>query len=221
MKKMKLSRDLGVAVLVVLGAACGSAPDAANVAAGSGTAGSGAAAPSVREYTVPEGATLSLKLSTAIDSGTNVVEDLVEATLAQAVLVDGAEVLPAGSTVRGLVSAVKGSAKVKGLASMTLQFTTVAAAGRSDHYDIDATWSETAKSTKGADAEKIGIGAGAGAVIGAVLGGKGGALKGAAVGGGAGTAVVLSTKGKDVEHPVGTILTVTLRKSIDVRVPTR
>jgi hypothetical protein len=172
-----------------------------------------------REYTVPEGTTLSLRLATPINSGTNKAEDPVRATLAQAVLVGDASVLPAGSAVTGTVSAVEGSGKVKGLGSIRLHFTDVAAAGRNDHYDIDATYSETAEPTKGSDATKIGIGAGAGAAIGGLLGGKSGAAKGAAIGGGAGTAAVLTTKGTEVDHPAGGTLAVTLKRNIDVRVP--
>ncbi len=127
--------------------------------------------------------------------------------------------LPAGSTLEGIVAAVEASGKVKGLASITLHFTSLAAAGRDDRYDIDATYSETADTTKGSDATKIGIGAGVGAAIGGLLGGKGGAAKGAVIGGGAGTAVVLSTKGEEVERPAGARLTVRLKRSIDVRVP--
>ena len=172
-----------------------------------------------REYTVPAGTTLALTLATPINSGTNRVEDPVEATLAKAVSIGDVQALPANSTVRGVVSAVEGSAKVKGRASISLRFTSLAAAGREDRYDIDATYSETAEPTKAADATKIGVGAGAGAVIGGILGGKGGAAKGAVIGGGAGTAVVLDTKGQEVTHAAGTTLTVTLARDVDVRVP--
>ena len=55
-----------------------------------------------------------------------------------------------------------------------------------------------APATKASDAKTIGIPAAGGAVLGAVLGGKKGAAIGAAVGGGAGTAVVLTTAGKEV-----------------------
>jgi len=168
---------------------------------------------------VPEGTALSLRLATAINSGTGRVEDPVEATLAQAVSVGGAEVLPAGSTLKGTVSAVEASGKIKGLASITLHFTSVTAAGRDDRYDIDAAYSETAGATKGSDAKKIGIGAGAGAAIGGLLGGKSGAATGVAIGGGAGTAVVLATKGEELDYRPGAMLTVRLKRDIDVRVP--
>jgi hypothetical protein len=226
----KLLRDIGVAAFVLAGVACAGQPAADTATTGqssgaakssSGSSSSAKAAPSFREVTVPEGTTLSLTLRTAIDSNTNKVEDAIEATLAAPVLVGDAEVLPAGSAVTGTVAAVEGAAKVKGRASITVHFTSVAPAGRSDHYSIDASWSETARATKGADAEKIGIGAGAGAVIGGLLGGKGGAAKGAVIGGGAGTGVVLATKGKEVEHAAGASLTVTLKRSVNVRVPIR
>ena len=69
------------------------------------------------------------------------------------------------------------------------------------------------------DAAKIGIPAGAGAVIGGIVGGKKGAAIGATVGGGAGTAVVLSTSGEEVELPRGTTLTLPVEQAIEVRVP--
>ncbi len=172
-----------------------------------------------REYTVPAGTRLSLTLMTPINSGTNRVEDQVDATLARAIQIDDAEVFPANSTVRGVVSGVEGSAKVKGLARMSVRFTSIAPAGRSDRYAIDATYSETAEPTKTADATKIGIGAGAGAMIGGILGGASGAAKGALIGGGAGTAVVLDTKGQEVDHAAGTTLIVTLANDVDVTVP--
>jgi len=267
---MKMSRDIGVFVLVLFAAACASQPDVDSVAVvgqdvavikadGGVVEGkvtsrddktvqvtTGQTTKSIpkaeivdvrvvdeakpadlppaakfREYTVPEGTTLSLRLATAINSRTNKAEDPVEATLTEAVWVGDAEALPAGSIVTGTVSAVEASAKVKGLASIRLHFASVAAAGRDDRYDIDATYSETAETTKGSDATKIGIGAGAGAAIGGLLGGKGGAAKGAVIGGGAGTAAVLATTGKEVEHPAGATLTVRLESDVDVRVPIR
>ncbi len=172
-----------------------------------------------REYTVPDGTRLSLRLTSAINSATDSVGDRVTATLTEPVSVGGSEVWPAGSALIGTVSAVEGSAKVKGLASISLRFTNLSAAGRDDRYDINGTYSETANSTKTEDAAKIGIGAGAGAIIGGILGGKGGAGKGAVIGGGAGTAVVLGTAGDEVQHAVGAPLTATLRSDVDVQVP--
>jgi hypothetical protein len=172
-----------------------------------------------REYTVPEGTTLALTLSTAISSATSKAEDPVEATLAEPVTVEGATVLPAGSTVKGIVTSAEGSGKVKGKANIAVKFNSISAAGRDDRYNIDAIYAEEAEATKGSDAKKIGIGAGIGTAIGAIAGGKKGAAIGAGVGAGAGTGAVLATKGKEVEHAAGTTLNVTLKNSIDVKVP--
>jgi len=75
-----------------------------------------------------------------------------------------------------------------------------------------------AASTKGKDAAKIGVGAGAGAVIGGIIGGGSGAATGAAIGGGAGTATVLATKGDEVRLPAGTPVMVTLTAPHTIRV---
>jgi hypothetical protein len=52
-----------------------------------------------------------------------------------------------------------------------------------------------------------------------LLGGKDGAAKGAAVGGGAGTAVVLSTRGNEIGMAAGAPLSVRLTAPLTVRVP--
>ncbi len=77
---------------------------------------------------------------------------------------------------------------------------------------------QEAEATKGEDAAKIGIGAGAGAVIGAVVGGKGGAAKGAVIGGAAGTGAVVATRGKEVRLDPGTDIPVRLAAPLSVRV---
>jgi hypothetical protein len=81
--------------------------------------------------------------------------------------------------------------------------------------------SREAPATKKQDAAKIGAGAAGGAIIGAIVGGGDGAAKGAAIGGGAGTAVVMSTRGKEVRLGAGTPVSVRLAAPVTVRVPVR
>ncbi len=171
------------------------------------------------EHTIPEGTTLAVRLTAPVSSATNRAEDPVEGELADPVRVDGVTVWPAGSAVHGQVVAAQPSAKVKGLASLALVFQSVSSAGRTDRDKISAEWSREAQPTKTEDAKKIGIGAGAGAVIGAIVGGGKGAAVGTAVGGGVGTAAVLSTTGQEVTLDRGDVLKVTLAKPVDVRVP--
>jgi hypothetical protein len=112
------------------------------------------------------------------------------------VTVNGQVVVPAGSEVTGVVTEAEGSGRVKGRARIAMRFNGLRANGES--YDIKTSgYAQEAAATKKQDAEKIAIGAGAGAALGAILGGGGGAAKGAAIGGAGGTGVVLATKGKE------------------------
>jgi hypothetical protein len=97
-----------------------------------------------REFTLPEGTKLAVRLDSAVGSDTSRVEDPVEATLSHAVVVDGVDVFPAGSVV-------------KGRASLALRFTSVSVAGRDERSAIMARTAMQAQATKGEDAAKIGI----------------------------------------------------------------
>lgn len=172
-----------------------------------------------REFSVPAGTALVVRLTSPAGSASSRVGDPVEATLTVAVAVDGTEVLPAGSVLRGTVSAVDSAGKVKGRGSLALRFTSVSVAGRDEQYPIRAGIALEAEGSKGREAATIAGPAGAGAIIGAIVGGKKGALLGGAIGGGAGTAVVLSTRGPQVELPRGSRLSLHLEQAVDVRVP--
>jgi hypothetical protein len=172
-----------------------------------------------REFTVPEGTVLTAHLDSAMASDTNRIDDPIAATLTEPLLIDGVEILPAGSIVTGAVSSVEASGKVTGRASLVLRFRSIAIAGRGETYPLSASLHYRAASTKGDDAKTIGIPAGVGAVIGAIVGGGKGAGIGAAIGGGAGAAVVLTTSGDEVRLARGTAVSLTLDQAADVRVP--
>lgn len=175
--------------------------------------------PEFREVTVPAGTTLSVTLGTSIGSDTSKVEDPVRATLKTPISIEGVRAIPAGTTVLGNVTSAVRSAKVKGLASIGVRFHTLDLPGDGGRHDIGtATITREAQPTKKKDAAKIGIGAGAGAVIGGIVGGGSGAAKGAAIGGGAGTATVLATRGDEVHLAAGTPLSVKLTAPLTVRV---
>ena len=169
------------------------------------------------EVTIPSGTTLRLSLSSAVGSDTSRVEEPVKATLRSPVTLNGQVVLPAGSEVTGVVTNAEGSGRVKGRARIAMRFSSVRANGES--YDIRTSgYAQEAAATKKQDAEKIAIGAGAGAALGAILGGGSGAAKGAAIGGGAGTGVVLATKGKEVRLGPGANVTTKLTAPLTVRI---
>ena len=175
------------------------------------------AAPAYREVTIPSGTALMLKLTSAVASDTSKVYDNVSGELTSAITIDGRDVLPAGAVVSGEVTQADGAGRVKGRAQVAFSFNTLMTGG--NKYDMQtASFSRTASATKGEDATKIAVGAGAGAVVGAILGGKDGAAKGAAVGGGAGTGVVLATKGREVRLGPGADVSTQLTAPLTVRV---
>jgi hypothetical protein len=175
--------------------------------------------PEYREFTLAAGTTLPLELRSAVASDESQVEDSVRATLRKALVVNGRQVLPAGTEISGTVTEAERAGRVKGRARVAFQFSSLRYDG--ERYRIETTPVEQlGEATKGEDAKKIGIGAGVGAAIGALAGGKSGAAKGAAIGGGAGTGVVLATRGKEVRLEPGTEIETRLTAPLSVRVPT-
>lgn len=171
-----------------------------------------------REYTVPEGTPIHVRLETSVGSATSKVEDPVEGVLTQALVVDGTTVAPVGSRVKGDVTSAQPSPK-KGKASVAFRFRTLVVPGHDAPYSIVAGVSRVAPSEKKDDVVTIGAPAATGAIVGGIIGGKKGAVIGAVVGAGAGTAVVLTTAGKDISLPSGTEVTMTLKTPVDIRVP--
>jgi len=159
--------------------------------------------------TVPEGATLPLVLETAISSATSRSGDLVVARLAADVRVGEKVVVPAGTEVRGLVTAAVPSGRVKGLAR--LAFDTLVLKGK-EHSIGTKPVDITAANSHKRDAVIIGIGVGAGAIVGGIVDGKKGAGIGGLIGGATGTGLVLTNKGKEVELGTGTRVTVRLTR---------
>jgi hypothetical protein len=172
-----------------------------------------------REITVPADTTLALEMRTAVNTGTSSAGDTVTAALVEAVVVDGVEVLPAGSLLSGRVAGVTSSGKVKGRAHVAIEFDQITA--YDETYPVAAKFDARAPSTKERDAEKIAIPAVGGAILGAVIGGKKGAAVGAAIGGGAGTAAVLMTAGDEIEIREGATLSLAIGQTVDVKVPIR
>ena len=178
--------------------------------------------PVYREVTIPAGTVLPLDLNSAVGSDTSNVEDPVRATLRRAITIDGLQALPAGAAVTGHVTEAARSARVKGRGRVAFRFNQIDLPGEGGRMAISTgTVTRVAPATKKQDAAKIGAGAAGGAIVGGLMGGGDGAAKGAAIGGGAGTAVVLSTRGKDVRLGEGANLSVKLTAPLTVRLRVR
>jgi hypothetical protein len=153
---------------------------------------------------VPSGTELDVRLQNSLNSGTAQVEDRFEATTLVDLNMNGRVVIPAGSVMRGVVTAVEPGTRTNRTAKMTVSFDQVTVNGRA--YPMRATVTEAIKGDgiKG-EATRAGAGAAVGGIIGAVLGGAKGALLGVLIGGGG---TIAATEGKEVELPQGTVLRV-------------
>jgi len=156
---------------------------------------------------IPVGTEFDVRLQNSLSSKTAQLEDRFEATT----MVDlqderGRVLVPAGSTMRGVVTSVTKATRLERTGRLSVSFDRLTIDHRS--YPIRATVTQALESAgiRG-EAERIGIGAGAGEILGAILGGAKGALAGILIGGGG---TIAATEGKDVELPIGTVLRVRL-----------
>ena len=166
-----------------------------------------------RRNEIPAGQEIDVRLEKELSSETAQVEDRFTATT-MVDLYQGNDVLiPAGSTMRGVISSVNKATRTERKGSMTVAFDQVNIRGRS--YPIRATVTQAIESEgiKG-EVGKIGAGAGVGAIIGGILGGAKGALLGVLIGGGG---TIAATEGKDVSLPAGTVLRVRFDQPLQVR----
>jgi hypothetical protein len=175
--------------------------------------------PATRQVTIPAGTVLHLRVNRGFGSDTSRVEDSVPATLDRPVVIGGRTVLRSGSLASGYVVQATRPGKVKGRGRVAVRFTRITPAGGDAGYNMQTrSWAAVAPATKKKDALTIGVPAAGGAVIGGLVKGKKGAGVGALVGGGAGTAAVLSTRGKDVRIGRGTTLAVRLTAPLTIGV---
>lgn len=166
---------------------------------------------------LPAGTELRVRLDQALSSKTDKSGDLFDAILEDDLIVDGHLLAAQGSQVTGRLTHVKKSGRVKGRAQMTLTLHRIYA-GDEEYALRTNKHSFEAKSSKKSDAAKVGIGAGAGALIGAIAGGGKGAAIGGAGGAGAGAGVVLFTSGKEIEFRIEHLFKFKLRKDIEMKI---
>jgi TolA-binding protein len=170
------------------------------------------AAPVQNVLEVPVGTEMDVRLTDSLDSGKAMVEDRLEATTLADVHVGGRVAIPAGSVVRGVVTAVDPATRTNRTARMTVSFDQVTVNGQAHPIRGTVTEAIQGSGMKG-EVGRVGVGAGAGALIGGLLGGVKGALVGVAIGG-AGT--LAATEGKEVRLPQGSVLRVRLDSPVQM-----
>jgi hypothetical protein len=190
----------------------GNDTNASRYGIGTGSSSSSTTSRTTQAGVVPSGTELDVRLERALDSDTAQVEDRFEATTVVDLRENGQLLIPAGSRVRGVVTAVKNAGRIERKGELQLSFDQITVNGR--NYPIRGTVTQALEAGGyREDAEKIGAGAAVGAILGGILGGVKGAITGILIGGGG---VVAATEGEDVNLPAGTILRVRMDQDLDV-----
>ena len=158
--------------------------------------------------TIPAGTHLTVRLNSTVNSGKAEAGQPFDATLARALVVHGKTLAAKGATVRGKVTLAKSSGRLHAPGQLTLRLTAVEINGRFVPISTTACHAE-GKSHKKGNLEKIGGGAAAGTLIGALAGGGKGAAIGGLAGAGAGTGVAAATGKEEAVIPAETALTFT------------
>ena len=163
-------------------------------------------------YEIPAGTELDVRLQNSLNSGTVQVEDRFEATTLVDLNVNGRVQIPAGSVMRGVITAVEPATRTNRTAKMTVSFDQVTVNGRA--YPMRGTVTEAiqGEGIRG-EATRAGAGAAVGGIIGAVLGGAKGAVLGVLIGGGG---TIAATEGKEVELPQGSVLRVRIDAPLQI-----
>lgn len=163
---------------------------------------------------IPTGTRIPIATVAQIDSEHNEVGEEWSATVTEDVVIDGHVVVPQGSTVRGVVTAMDEGDRTGGEGSITLEARSIdTVAGPRSLAARPVTGGHTYEDT-GFPTKETGIGAGAGAVIGGIIGGKKGAVIGGAVGGAGGAAVGQGREDYEVVIDAGTPVVIVLSSPV-------
>lgn len=172
-------------------------------------------------YTIPAGTRIDMTINDELSSRKNKAGDTFTAKIVEDVRdPSGNVVIDAGSTVNGLVTAVKPAPNRRTPGTLTLALSTVEANGKT--YPIIATIDEVQAERRNRpmdanDAGKVAVGAAAGAAVGQVLSkNTKGTVIGAVVGGMAGAGYAAETKDVDIVLPDGAHILVTVSEPLTV-----
>ena len=159
--------------------------------------------------TIPAGTRVTIRTGSEISSGTAQAGQTFEGSLARNLVFIGKKLFLSGSTVRGKVTLAKSSGRLHAPGQLSIRLTSIQANGHSIPVTSSA-YRVTGKSHTKSNATKIGGGAAAGAIIGALAGGGKGAAIGTLAGAGAGTGVAAATGKQEAVIPAEHAVTFTI-----------
>ena len=156
--------------------------------------------------TIPAGTTITIRTGSTLDSGKVTSGATFDGTLTKDVRNGNTVVAKAGDSVQGKVITAKDSGRLHKPGILRLALVSV----NGIPVSTNSRTFQGKSHTKG-NVTKIGIGTGAGALIGGLAGGGKGALIGAGAGAAAGTGVAYATGKEQAVVPAETTLTFTTR----------
>lgn len=162
--------------------------------------------------TVPAGTTLEVELAQTLSSETAHRGDAWRGVVTNTVIVNGKEVIPAGSAVVGVVTVAE-EARQGSRARLGLGVRQVRIGNRKIEVRGDAD-PVTAGSTRARNLGAITAGAAAGALLGSAFGNGDDATKGAILGGAVATGAVAASKGYQVVLKDGSVRSFSVREDI-------
>jgi hypothetical protein len=184
---------------------------------------SDAAATNLVSFTVPAGTRIDLTIDDELSSRKNKAGDTFTAKVHTDVRdASGRVVIESGSTVNGLVVAVKPAPNRRTPGTLTLALSTIEQDGQT--FPIVAQIEEVQTENRsrpidGSDAAKVGVGAAAGAVVGQVLSkNTKGTVIGAVFGGLAGAGYASETKDVDIVLPDGAHILATISEPLKIAI---
>jgi hypothetical protein len=158
------------------------------------------------QVTMKQGMQIPIRMDQAISSDHLSAGDTFQASLAEALVVDGYVIAEKGAHVQGKVVDSKQAGRLTGNSAIQLALTSFVTSDGQKVAISTEPWVKQGESQRNGDIAKIGGGAALGAIIGAIAGGGKGAAIGAGAGGAAGTAAAAATGGKPVTIASETII---------------
>jgi hypothetical protein len=174
-----------------------------------------AAAAEGGEMTIPAGQSILVRMIDGVDSAKNHVGDVFHASLETDLTVGNTVVARKGTDVYGRLAESQKSGTFSGKSELQLELTRLVIDGK-DYPVVSSDYTLQGKGQGSQTAKKVGVGAVAGTIIGAIAGGGKGAAIGAAAGGATGAGVQVLTKGAQVKVPSETLLEFRLQQPATV-----
>lgn len=181
--------------------------------------------------TVQEGTILRVTLDSTLSTRTARPGDRFTALVREPIYVNGKEAIPYGSQIEGRVSEVERPGRTHGVGKLDIAYERItlpggysetivastAGAETTDKTKVGKEGSIAGPNSRKRDVEETAAGGGIGAGIGAIAGGA----KGTAIGGGVGALIGLADslrrRGKDLELPAGTTISVRLDRPLTLQ----